>query len=165
MLFECAVPCMVQGPPQISANSMSHSYGSICFSSCWTPSLGSTFPLLVFLVPKCSFLLLPGIESESESISHSVVPRFLWLYGLGSTKLLCPWNFPGKNTGVGSHSLLQGISPTQGLNPDLLHCRQILYHLRLEKDCFPSPTEMKPGCVPSSGQWTVDGNDICHFQT
>ena len=36
---------------------------------------------------------------------------------------------PGKNTGVGCHSLLQGISLTQGLNPGLLHCRRILYHL------------------------------------
>ena len=37
---------------------------------------------------------------------------------------------PGKNTRVNSHSLLQGIFPTQELNPSLLHCRQILYHLR-----------------------------------
>jgi len=36
---------------------------------------------------------------------------------------------PGKNTGVGSHVRLQGISPTQGSNPGLLHCRWILYHL------------------------------------
>ena len=38
---------------------------------------------------------------------------------------------PGKskNTGVGCHSLLQGIFPSQGSNPALLHCRQILYHL------------------------------------
>ena len=36
---------------------------------------------------------------------------------------------PGKNAGVGSHSLLQGIFPTQGLKADLLHCRQILYCL------------------------------------
>ena len=40
-----------------------------------------------------------------------------------------PWNSPGHNTGVGSLSLLQGIFPTQGLNPGLLHCRQILYQL------------------------------------
>ena len=40
-----------------------------------------------------------------------------------------PWDSPGKNTGVGCHFLLQGIFPTQGSNPDLLHCRQILYHL------------------------------------
>ena len=43
---------------------------------------------------------------------------------------LCPRDFPGKNTGVGCHSLLQGIFPTQGLNLDFLHCRQILYCLR-----------------------------------
>ena len=35
----------------------------------------------------------------------------------------------GKNTGVGCHALLQGIFPTQGSNPGLLHCRQILHHL------------------------------------
>ena len=38
-------------------------------------------------------------------------------------------DFPGKNTGVGCHALLQGIFPTQGSNPGLLHCRWILYHL------------------------------------
>ena len=43
------------------------------------------------------------------------------------TRLLCPWDFPGKNTGVGGHSLLQGIFPIRGLNPHLLHSRQILY--------------------------------------
>ena len=42
---------------------------------------------------------------------------------------LCPWNSPGQNTGVGCHSLLQGIFPTQGSNPGFPHCRQILYHL------------------------------------
>ena len=42
---------------------------------------------------------------------------------------LCPLNSPGKNTGVGCHSLLQETFPTQGLNLGLLHCRQILYHL------------------------------------
>ena len=37
--------------------------------------------------------------------------------------------FSQRLTGVGSHSLLQGIFLTQGLNLSLLHCRQILYHL------------------------------------
>ena len=41
---------------------------------------------------------------------------------------LCPWDSPGKNTGMGSHSLLQGIFLTQWSNQDLLHCRWILYH-------------------------------------
>ena len=40
-----------------------------------------------------------------------------------------PWNSPGQNTGVSSLSLPQGIFPTQGSNPGLLHCRQILYKL------------------------------------
>ena len=40
-----------------------------------------------------------------------------------------PWNSPAQNTGIGSLSLLQGIFPTQGSNPGLLHCRQILYQL------------------------------------
>ena len=43
--------------------------------------------------------------------------------------MVCPWNSLGKNTGVGSHSLLQGIFPNQGSNLSFLHCRQILYHL------------------------------------
>ena len=48
---------------------------------------------------------------------------------LRSHALYSPWNSPGQNTGVGSLSLLQGIFPTQGLNPGLLHCRWILYQL------------------------------------
>ena len=42
---------------------------------------------------------------------------------------LCSWNSLDKNTGVGCHALFQGIFPTQGLNPGLSNCRQILYHL------------------------------------
>ena len=41
----------------------------------------------------------------------------------------CPWNSLGQNTRVGSLSHLQGIFPTQGSNPGLPHCRQILYQL------------------------------------
>ena len=43
-------------------------------------------------------------------------------------RLLCPWNFPGKNTGVGCHFLLQRIFPAQGSNLCFLHYRWILYH-------------------------------------
>ena len=49
--------------------------------------------------------------------------------GLYPSRLLCPWDSPGRNTGVGGHPLLQGIFPTQGSNLGLPHCRQILYHL------------------------------------
>ena len=44
-------------------------------------------------------------------------------------RLYSPWNSPGKNTGVGTHSLLWGIFPTQGSNPGLPHCTQTLYQL------------------------------------
>ena len=55
-------------------------------------------------------------------MSNSLCPQ-------GRYILYSPWNSPGQNTGVGSLSLLQGIFPTQGSNPGLLHCRQILYQL------------------------------------
>ena len=64
-------------------------------------------------------------------MSHSLQP-----HGLQPARLLCPWNSPGRNTGVGCHSHLQGISLTQGLNPRLLHCRQILYCLSHQEAPF-----------------------------
>ena len=63
-----------------------------------------------------------------KSVSCSAVSNSLQPYGL-AVRLLCPWSPPGKSTGMGCHALLQGISPIQGLNPGLLHCRQILYNL------------------------------------
>ena len=50
--------------------------------------------------------------------------------GWEPTRLLCLWDSPGENTGVGCHVLLQGIFPSQGLNlslPSLLHCRGTSY--------------------------------------
>ena len=64
-----------------------------------------------------------------QSISHAVVSDSLRLHGLQPARLLCPWNSPGKNTGVGSHSLLPGIFLTQGSNPGFLHWRQIVHYL------------------------------------
>ena len=54
---------------------------------------------------------------ESESVSHSVVAYSLRPTGVQPTRLLCPWNSPGKNTGVGCHSLLQGTLPNPGIKP------------------------------------------------
>ena len=54
-------------------------------------------------------------------VSHSVVSDSLWSHGLYPARLLCSWNSPGKNIGVGCHFLLQGIFLTQGSNPHLLH--------------------------------------------
>ena len=69
------------------------------------------------------------MDSESESVSHLVLSDSWWLHGLQPSRLLCPWNSPGKNTGAGCHFLLQGIFPTQGSNQGLPHCRHTLYQL------------------------------------
>ena len=75
--------------------------------------------LLLFAKTQC-FTLLWRMESES----HSVPSNSLRSHGLYS-----PWNSLGQKTEVASHSLLQAIFPTQGLNPGLPQCRQILYQL------------------------------------
>ena len=54
-------------------------------------------------------------SNESESASPSVMSNSLGPHGLEPTRLFCPWNFPGKNTGVDGHSHLQGIFLTQTL--------------------------------------------------
>ena len=66
---------------------------------------------------------------------------FLQPYGLYSL-----WNSPGQNTGVCILSLLQGIFPTQGLNPGLLHCGHILYQLSHKG----SPSILKWAAYPFS---------------
>ena len=58
-----------------------------------------------------------------------------------------PWNSPGQNTGMGSGSLLQGIFPIQGLNPGLLHCRQILYQLSHKGGWIQWLKTIEPPCL------------------
>ena len=78
---------------------------------------------------------LGQIEKVALMYIHSLTLKVtqicltLRAHGLQPTRLLFPWDFPGKNTGVGCHPHLQEIFPIQGSNLSLLHCRQILYHL------------------------------------
>ena len=74
-----------------------------------------------------SFIVPLSLTLSIWSESSSVVSGSLWPQGLYS-----PWNSPGQNTGVGSLSLLQGMVSTQGSNPGLPLCRQILYQLSHE---------------------------------
>ena len=67
-------------------------------------------------------------SNKSMKWSRSVVSDSLRPRGLQPARLLCPWDFPGKNTGGGCF-LLQRIFPTQGSNLGLLHCTQFLYQL------------------------------------
>ena len=79
----------------------------------------------VHLIPhQCSWVQLqpwvqiPCLPHPSESVGRSIMSdSFADPMDCSPLRRLCPWNSPGKNTGVGCHSLLQGIFPTQGLNP------------------------------------------------
>ena len=66
---------------------------------------------------------------ESESEVAQSCPTLWDPHGLWPARLLRPWDFPGKNTGVGCHFLLQGLFLPQGSNSDLPQCGQILYCL------------------------------------
>ena len=100
----------------------------------------------------------PSLSTTSESESRSVVSNSLGPQGLSS------WNSPGQNTGVGSLSLLQGIFPTQGLNPGFPHCSLILYQLShkgspriLEWGAYPfSNGSPDPGIEPGSPALQAD---------
>ena len=70
--------------------------------------------------------------------AQSVMSNSSQPHGLQPTRLLCPWDFPGKHTGVGCHFLLQGIFLTLGLNLCLLH------HLYWQVDFLPSEPLGKP---------------------
>ena len=63
---------------------------------------------------KCMYVCGGGWWFSHSALSYCCDP----------IRLLCAWDFPGKNSGVGCHFLLQGIFLTQGSNPCLLHCRQ-----------------------------------------
>ena len=79
--------------------------------------------------PECAALQADSLLSEPPEVLHSVMSDSLQSNGLYPTRLLCPWDFPGKHTGVGCHFLLQRIFLTQGSNPGFPHCRQMLYRL------------------------------------
>ena len=82
-------------------------------------------------------------------VCRSVVSDSLQSRGLWPVSLLYPWNSPGKNTGVGHHSLLQGIFPTQGSNLGLLHCRWIFYCLSHHELNFILQMEWRPSKISS----------------
>ena len=64
-----------------------------------------------------------GVRLPAGMLSRSAVSDFSSRWSV-ATRILCPWDSLGKNTGVGCHSLFQGIIPAQESNPGLFHCRQ-----------------------------------------
>ena len=101
-------------------------------SAKWCLLLNMLCRFVIAFLPRSKRLLIPWLQLPSTVVlvwkwSHSVVSNSLQSHGLWPTRLLCPWDSPGKNAGVGCHFLLQGIFLTQGLNLGLLHCRQTFY--------------------------------------
>ena len=91
----------------------------------WSPLTLDELIYLRFIRSKYNIIQLNKKGPHRWSCeSRSVVSDYLRPHGLYS-----PWHSPGQNTAVGSLSLLPGIFPTQGLNPGLPHCRQILFQL------------------------------------
>ena len=74
------------------------------------------------------------------------MPNSLWPHGRYPSRLLCPWDSPRKNSGVGCLSLLQGIFLTQGLNLDLL----CLLHWQV--DVYYCTTLEAPFCFKEDGK-------------
>ena len=125
-------------------------------SSLWTPCTAAhQAPLSIgffrqeywsgLVFPRPGDLPDPGIELVSPTALAAAgrfftteppgKPHILRPHGLQPTRL-CPGNSLGNNTGVDSHSVLQGIFPTQGSNLGLLHCGQILYHLNHQGNLY-----------------------------
>ena len=111
-------------------------------------------PLVLFAMEHITYQIIwtPGPKTVRQDLNHlqdQVSPNYVFFFTLSvakydncsvvSNSFATPWTtahqaplsmeFSGKNTGVGSHSLLQGIFPTQRSNSGLLHCRQISLHL------------------------------------
>ena len=89
--------------------------------------------LLLLFYPSLRNLQI-GIESLIASQAYVIVvwslncvPLFCDPMGCSPPGSFCSWDFPGRNTGVGSYSLLRGIIPTQGSNPCLLHWQADFY--------------------------------------
>ena len=87
--------------------------------------------LLTPSVTLCGFTAYPLLSSIPLTFCCFVNKSrltLLWPCRLQPARLLCPWDFLGKKTGLGCHFLLQGIFPSQGSNLHLLLDRSILYH-------------------------------------
>ena len=139
-----------------------YNWGKGCNSILWAINFGQLQKCFTYMGELFRFLLSPRRVGMPRV---TVGPRILFLsYQQGKLTMkwkwkslshvqLCdpyglysPWNSPGQNTGVGSLFLLQGIFPTQGSNPGLPHCRQILYQLSHKGQKYKVQSEVTQSC-------------------
>ena len=100
-----------------------------------------------------------GLLSHPHPQASSLLPTG-WVFSVAHQAVMS-WNFPGQNTGVGSRSLLQGIFPTQGSNPGLLHCKQILYQLSHREALWGLRLSLIfPVFIWSSSHWLVPPHTV-----
>ena len=93
------------------------------FDTCYYKGESTLAELLKTCTSCCQTALPVGLSQCCPSLAINCMQSS----GLQTARLLCSWNFPGKNTGVACHFLLQGIFLTHGLNLCLLcllHCGQ-----------------------------------------
>jgi len=104
-----------------------------------------------------SFSFNMGWICNTKHLKGSENCYLVWLFVTHG--LYRPWISPGQNTGVGNCSLLQGIFPTQGLNPGLPHCKWILYQLSYKG----SPRILEWVAYPSSNRssWPSNRTRVC----
>ena len=136
------------------------------------PSLRNHLVTGLFTSYVCNIRSRPSSRPEISKflllavLSHSVVFNSLWPHRLQPTRLLCPCDFPGKNTRVGCHFLLQGIFLTQRWNQHLLHL------LHWQTDSLPLAPPGKPLLVIWAYKYTlgfvghiisVATSQICHY--
>ena len=95
-------------------------------------------------------------DGRECDFSRSVVPD-----SVRPSRLLCPWDSPGKNTGVGCHFLLQGIFLTQGPNSGLLHCTQILYCLSHQGNPKMRRSQARVKSQRQPELWSINDTSVC----
>ena len=122
-----------------------------------------------YCVQRCAYSVARVYCEVYMCASHSVVSKSLRPHGLWPTRLLCPWDSPGTNTGVGCHALLQGFFPTQWSNLRLLHllnCRWVLYLLSHWRSLWRHTDEYKifPAPLPTPREFTVSWNQARRWQ-
>ena len=151
-----------------------------CSPHCWYVHLvfnPSWFVLLFITYYKYPFLKCAVRPHDHELCQHLIDTMEMWWVGVSLwdffnciekwkwNRLLCPWNSPGKNTGVGCYSLLQGIFLTQGSNPGLLIASRFftIWATRdwiLSQDIFSySDRKTKPNWIKQKGKCIISCNE------
>ena len=123
--------------------------GSCLIYECACPWIFSFFCCIPVILPSFTYW------KEGESVSHLVMSDFLQPHGLWPTRLLCPWDSPGRNTWVGCHAILQGIFLTKGSNLYLL-CL-----LHWQADALPLHHHSSEGQLLVSRQTTETAGPTC----